>query len=78
MICSSVNIDRFMVRSSRRAGLYHQLEGKPGVTAEAISERGYAAQQVDAEITADCERANGLGLAFGQTAVPQQKEAADG
>ena len=33
MICSSVNFDRFMVRSSRWAGLYHQMEGKPGVTA---------------------------------------------
>jgi hypothetical protein len=34
MICSSVNFDRFMVRSSHWAGLYHQMEGKPGVTAD--------------------------------------------
>ena len=45
---------------------------------QAISERGYDAEHVDAEIAADRERANGLGLAFGQTAAPQQKEAADG
>jgi hypothetical protein len=32
MICSSVNFDRFMVRSSRWAGLYNQMEGKPEVT----------------------------------------------
>jgi len=45
---------------------------------QAISERGYDAEQVDAEIAADRERANGLGLAFDQTAAAQQKEAADG
>ncbi|MDQ7776129.1 phage portal protein [Paracoccus aminovorans] len=45
---------------------------------QAISERGYDAEQVDAEIAADRERADGLGLAFGHTAAPQQKEAADG
>ena len=45
---------------------------------QAISERGYDAEQVDAEIAADRERANGLGLSFGQTAAQQQKEAADG
>jgi len=45
---------------------------------QAISERGYDAEQVDVEIAADRERAEGLGLSFGQTAVPQQKEAVDG
>jgi len=45
---------------------------------QAISERGYDAEQVDAEIAADRERAEGLGLAFGQTAAPTQKEDADG
>lgn len=45
---------------------------------QAISERGYDAEQVDAEIAADRERAEGLGLAFGQMTAPQQKEAADG
>ena len=45
---------------------------------QAISESGYDAEQVDAEIAADRERAEGLGLAFDQTATAQQKEAADG
>jgi len=45
---------------------------------QAISERGYDAEQVDAEIAADRERAEGLGLDFGKAAAPQQKEAADG
>jgi len=44
---------------------------------QAISERGYDAEQVDAEIAADRERAEELGLAFGQTAAAQQKEDAD-
>jgi lambda family phage portal protein len=46
--------------------------------AQAISERGYDAEQVDAEIAADQARANGLGLSFGRTTAPQPKEAADG
>ena len=33
MICSSVNFDCSLVRPSRWAGLYYQMEGKPGVTA---------------------------------------------
>jgi capsid protein len=45
---------------------------------QAISERGYDAEQVDAEIAADRARAEGLGLSFGQTAAAQQKEVADG
>jgi capsid protein len=44
---------------------------------QAISERGYDAEQVDAEIAADRERAEGLGLSFAQTA-PKRKEEADG
>lgn len=45
---------------------------------QAISERGYDAEQVDAEIAADKERADGLHLTFGQTVAAQQKEPADG
>lgn len=41
---------------------------------QAISERGYDAEQVDAEIAADKERADGMGLGFGQTAATQQKD----
>ncbi|MHA7874065.1 hypothetical protein, partial [Roseivivax sp.] len=33
MICSSLNFDLFIFRSSYWAGLYHQMEGKSGVTA---------------------------------------------
>ncbi len=44
---------------------------------QAISERGYDAEQVDAEIAADNDRAEKLGLGFGQP-VSQQTEAADG
>ncbi len=33
MICSSVNFDRFMVRSSQWAGLQHQMEELSGVRA---------------------------------------------
>jgi hypothetical protein len=34
MICSSVNLDRLIVRSSLRAGLYLHLDQNPGVRAE--------------------------------------------
>ena len=45
---------------------------------QAISERGYDAEQVDAEIAADKERADDMRLGFGPTAATQQKEATDG
>lgn len=44
---------------------------------QAISERGYDAEQVDAEIAADKARTNALGLSFAQT-PPKEKEEADG
>uniref|UniRef100_UPI0040483531 phage portal protein n=1 Tax=Yoonia sp. TaxID=2212373 RepID=UPI0040483531 len=45
---------------------------------QAISERGYDAEQVDAEIAADKERADGLDLTFDQAVAAQQKEPSDG
>ena len=42
---------------------------------QAISERGYDAEQVDAEIAADRARADLLGLSFAQTAAEQRGEA---
>ncbi len=39
MICSSVNFDRFMVRSSQWAGLQHQMEELSGVRAPQPQER---------------------------------------
>ncbi len=45
---------------------------------QAISERGYDAEQVDAEIAADQERADGMGLGFGQTTATQQKDIPNG
>jgi len=41
---------------------------------QAISERGYDAEQVDAEIAAEQDRADGMGLTFGQPSAPQQKD----
>ena len=55
-----------------------QIEAGLKSRTQAIAERGYDAEQVDAEIAAARERAEGLGLAYGQTAAPQQKEATDG
>jgi len=46
--------------------------------AQAISERGYDAEQVDAEIAADKGRSDGLGLSFDQTVAPKPKENSDG
>jgi len=40
---------------------------------QAISERGYDAEQVDAEIAADRSRADGLGVGFGQAAAQTQE-----
>ena len=45
---------------------------------QAISERGYDAEQVDGEIAADKDRADGLGLSFGPTSAPQQQDIANG
>ena len=45
---------------------------------QVISERGYDAEQVDAEIEADKERADGLDLTFGQSVAAQQKAPTDG
>ena len=45
---------------------------------QAVSERGYDAEQVDAEIAADKDRADGLGLTFGRTAAAQGQEVANG
>lgn len=45
---------------------------------QAISERGYDAEQVDAEIAADKSRADRLDLSFGQIAAAQKKDDADG
>ena len=42
---------------------------------QAISERGYDAEQVDAEISADKERADGMGLTFGPGQPQQNTEA---
>lgn len=50
-----------------------QIEAGLKSRAQALSERGYDAEQVDAEIAADRDRERRLGLAFGgvgQTAVP--------
>jgi capsid protein len=41
---------------------------------QAISERGYDAEQVDAEIAAEQDRADGMRLTFGQPSAPQQKD----
>ncbi|PVZ49679.1 phage portal protein [Thalassobacter stenotrophicus] len=45
---------------------------------QAISERGYDAERVDVEIAADKDRADGMGLAFGQAASLQQKDTGNG
>ena len=42
---------------------------------QAISERGYDAENIDAEIAADKERADALGLCFESRRAEQQQEA---
>ena len=44
---------------------------------QAISERGYDAENIDAEIAADKERADALGLCFEPRQMAKQQEAAD-
>jgi lambda family phage portal protein len=44
---------------------------------QAISERGYDAENIDAEIAADKERADALGLCFESRKTAQQQEATD-
>ena len=45
---------------------------------QAISERGYDAEQVDGEIAADKDRADGLGLSFGPASPPQPQDITNG
>ncbi len=44
---------------------------------QAISERGYDAENIDAEIAADKERADALGLCFEPRRTAQQQESPD-
>ena len=55
MICSSLNFDPFIFRSSGQAGLYHRMEGKLGATAhETVLRRGI--RRFDPPVTGPARR----------------------
>lgn len=54
-----------------------QIEAGLKSRTQALAERGYDADQVDAEIAADRARERQLGLAFGKASIPTDPSGTD-